>query len=229
MDMQQIIGYARVSTRRQGQSGLGIDAQKDIIRAFCEQHGFALAHTYQEVETGSGSDAIEARPQLRAALEDAKRRGCPVVVAKLDRLSRNVEFIAGLMARRVKFIVCELGIDTDAFALHIFAAMAERERTLISERTRAALKAKRQRGERLGNLPSLPKAQVLGQQAQAAEADERAQSLAAMLADLRRAGVTSFMAIAETLNLRGVPTARGGRWHAASVARVARRLEALAT
>ncbi len=228
MDMQQIIGYTRVSTRRQGQSGLGIDAQKAIIRAFCEQHGFDLAQTYEEVQTGSGSDAIEARPQLREALAEAKRRGCPVIVAKLDRLSRNVEFIAGLMSRRVKFVVSELGPDIDPFTLHIFAAMAERERTLIAERTKAALRAKRQRGEVLGNLASLPRAQALGQKAQATEASERAQSLAALFAELRRAGVTSFLALAEAFNVRGVPTPRGGKWHAASVARIARRLEALA-
>lgn len=225
--MNIAIGYVRVSTRRQGQSGLGIEAQKERITAFCEQHGLQVAHTYEEVETGSGSDAIEARPQLREALEDAKRRKCPVVVARLDRLSRNVEFVAGLISRRVKFLVCELGIDIDPFTLHIFSAVAERERTLIAERTRAALRAKAARGEALGNLSSLPTAQSLGQKAQADEATERAQSLAPLIKELHQAGVTSFQRMAESFNLRGVPTARGGKWHAASVARVARRLEAL--
>ncbi len=228
VQMRQIIGYCRVSTRRQGQSGLGIDAQKRLIAAFCEQHGFDLSRVYEEVETGAGSDAIEARPQLRAALQEAKRRGCAVVVAKLDRLSRDVAFIASLMARRVQFIVSELGADVDPFTLHIFAAMAERERKLIAERTRSALRAKRERGETLGNAASLPKASALGNAAQAGEALHRATSLKPLLQELHNAGVTTFLGMAEALNARGIPTPRGAKWHAASVARVARRLDALA-
>ena len=223
--MKQIVGYVRVSTRRQGQSGLGIDAQKDRIKTFCEQFGFTLANTYAEVETGSGSDAIEARPQLCAALAEAKRRGCSVVVAKLDRLSRDVAFISGLMARKVPFIVAELGPDVDNFMLHLYAALAEKERSLIAERTRSALRAKRARGERLGNLQSLPGAQVLGRQAQADEAAHRAQKLVPIIEELREVGITSMLGIAEALNARGIATARGGRWHAASISRLQKRLE----
>ncbi|MCA0200329.1 MAG: recombinase family protein [Proteobacteria bacterium] len=218
--MKPIVGYVRVSTRRQGQSGLGIEAQKDRIRAFCEQFGFVLANTYTEIETGAGENAIEARPQLREALREAKRRDCAVVVAKLDRLSRDVAFISGLMARKVPFIVAELGPDVGNFLLHIHAAVAQQERELISQRTRAALAAKRARGEHLGNPRNLSDAQALGRQSQSTEAKRKAGELAPVLDELRRAGVTSLLRIAEALNARGISTPRGGKWHAKSVSRL---------
>jgi len=226
--MKPIIGYVRVSSARQGLSRLGLEAQQDRIKAFCEQHGFGLANTYVEVQSGSGADAIAARPQLRAALEEAKRRGCPVIVAKLDRLSRDVAFISGLMARKVQFLVAELGPDVDSFMLHLYAALAQKERAMISERTRAALRAKRSRGELLGNRRNLPQAQALGHAAQIAQAHNRAQGLVPVFEELKDAGVSSYLGIAQALNARGIPTSRGGRWHASTVARVARRLEALA-
>lgn len=226
--MRPVVGYVRVSSRKQGLSGLGIEAQQDRLRAFCEQNGFDLTRIYEEVQSGSGADAIEARPQLRAALEDAKRRGCAVVVAKLDRLSRDVAFISGLMARKVPFIVAELGPEVDPFTLHLFAALAEKERAMISERTRAALRAKRARGELLGNRRNLPEAQALGVAAIRAEADQRAQSLVSVFRELRDAGISTFLGIAHALNARGIPTPRGGRWHASTVARIARRLDAIA-
>ena len=105
---------------------------------FAEQEGIALIGEFTEVETGKGSDALDRRPQLAEALATARRERCPVIVAKLDRLSRDVAFIAGLMANRVPFIVAELGADADPFMLHLYAALAEKERRLISERTRAA-------------------------------------------------------------------------------------------
>lgn len=222
--MKHCIGYIRVSTRRQGQSGLGIEAQQERLKAFCEQFGYTLANTYQEVETGAGADAIEARPQLRAALEDAKRRACPVIVAKLDRLSRDVAFISGLMARKVSFLVAELGPDVDNFMLHLYAALAEKERSLISERTRAALRAKKARGEQLGNRRNLPQAQALARKALADEARTRAQALVPVFEELKDAGLTSLLGIAQALNARGIGTPRGGRWHASTVARVMGRL-----
>jgi DNA invertase Pin-like site-specific DNA recombinase len=108
--------------------------------------------TFTEVETGKGFDALERRPQLAAALADAKKLKCAVIVAKLDRLSRDVAFIAGLMAQRVPFIVTELGIDVDPFMLHIYAAVAEKERRMIAERTKLALGAAKARGVKLGGL-----------------------------------------------------------------------------
>ena len=113
------------------------------------------AAEYVEAETGKGSDALDRRPQLAAALAAAKAAKCSVVVAKLDRLSRDVAFVAGLMAQRVPFIVAELGRDADPFMLHLYAALAEKERRLISERTKAALAAKKAMGATLGNPHNL--------------------------------------------------------------------------
>src|SRR5271170_3200265 len=126
--MEQAIAYYRVSTQSQGRSGLGLDAQMTAVRAFCSSHGIALLATYSEVETGKGSDALDRRPQLSAALAAARKAKCEIVVAKLDRLSRDVHFISGLMAHRVPFIVAELGLDVDPFVLHLYAALAEKER-----------------------------------------------------------------------------------------------------
>src|SRR3954454_9208148 len=144
------VAYIRVSTARQGRSGLGLEAQQAAIQRFCEAEGFEVVAERIEVETGKGADALDRRPELAAALAEAKRRKCPVLVAKLDRLSRDVAFIAGLMAQRVPFIVAELGPDADPFMLHIYAALAEKERRLISARTKAALQAAKARGQCLG-------------------------------------------------------------------------------
>src|SRR4029077_1223480 len=145
------VAYTRVSTVKQGSSGLGMAAQEAAISAFCRQHGYEIVARYGEVETGKGHDALDRRPQLAAALAHARKLKGPVVVAKLDRLGRDVAFIAGLMVNRVPFIVTELGIDTDPFMLHIYAALAQKERALISARTKAALKAAKARGVKLGN------------------------------------------------------------------------------
>src|SRR4051794_30371565 len=120
------VAYLRVSSEQQGRSGLGLDAQRAAVERFAAEHGFTIVETYTEVETGKGSDALERRPQLAAALKRAKAERCPVVVAKLDRLSRDVAFVSGLMAQRVPFIVAELGPDVDPFMLHVYAA-ARRE------------------------------------------------------------------------------------------------------
>src|SRR5271169_1197318 len=158
--MGQIVSYIRVSTGKQGKSGLGIDAQREAIARFAAAEGCDLIAEYVEVETGKGADALDRRPQLAAALAAARKAKAPVVVAKLCRLSRDVAFISGLMAQRVPFIVSELGADADPFMLHIYAALAEKERGMIAERTRAALAAKKQRGVRLGN-PRLGEARLV--------------------------------------------------------------------
>src|SRR6516162_4583581 len=110
-----LIGYVRVSTSQQGRSGLGIEAQKDDLERFATAERFALGRVFVEVETGKGSDALERRPQLAAALNEARRQRCSVGVAKLDRLSRDVHFISGLMVHRVPFVIAELGPDVDPF------------------------------------------------------------------------------------------------------------------
>ena len=141
--MESAIAYLRVSTQRQQRSGLGIEAQRATIARFAETGGLTIIAEYVEAETGKGSDALDRRPQLAAALAAAKAAKCSVVVSKLDRLSRDVAFVAGLMAQRVPFIVAELGRDADPFMLHLYAALAEKERRLISDRTKAALASRR--------------------------------------------------------------------------------------
>ena len=136
--MGKIVADLRVSSTSQGRSGLGLEAQREAIIRFAEDEGLEVAGEYIEVESAKGHDALERRPRLAAAMDHASLLGCPVAVAKLDRLSRDVAFISGLMAKRVPFLVAELGADTDPFLLHLYAALAEKERRLISERTKAA-------------------------------------------------------------------------------------------
>src|SRR4051812_28337112 len=126
--MPPIVVYLRVSSVVQGKSSLGIEAQRAAVGRFAAEHGFAIVAEPVQVETCKGSDALERRPQLGAALTKAKGLRCPILVAKLDRLSRDVAFISGLMAQRVPFIVAELGPDVDPFMLHVYAALAEKER-----------------------------------------------------------------------------------------------------
>src|ERR1700730_17402980 len=113
-----VVTYLRVSTSQQGRSGLGLEAQRQALRQFAKAEGYELVREFVEVETGKGSDALDRRPQLTAALAEARKQRCSVVVAKLDRLSRDVHFISGLMADRVQFLVAELGADVDPFVLH---------------------------------------------------------------------------------------------------------------
>ena len=176
-----------------------------------------------EVETGKGTDALDRRPQLAAALAQARRLKCPVVVAKLDRLSRDVHFISGLMAHRTPFIVAELGADADPFMLHLYAALAEKERKLISERTKAALAAKKAQGVPLGNRTNLATARANAIASTQAAADAFAVNVLPIIEQVRAAGAASLRAVATALNARGVRTARGGRWEAATVRNVLRR------
>jgi len=224
--MQAGIAYYRVSTARQGRSGLGIDAQRATVTRFAETEGIALLQEFVEVETGKGADALDRRPQLAAALDTARVSKCPVIVAKLDRLSRDVAFISGLMAQRVPFIVAELGADADPFMLHLYAALAEKERRLISERTRAALAQRKAHGARLGNPRNAQEAAAFGRSVQAAEADQFAADIMPILEGIRRSGATTLSAIADALNARGIRTARGGHWHVSTVQNVLARARA---
>src|SRR2546423_12970501 len=183
--MERAIAYLRVSTERQQRSGLGIEAQRAAIERFASAESLAIAAEFVEFESGKGADALERRPQLAAALAAAKSAKCSVVVAKLDRLSRDVAFVSGLMAQRVPFIVAELGRDADPFMLHLYAALAEKERRLISERTKVALRAKRASGARLGNPTNLHAAGLIGRSAQAQAADDFATNLVPLLQAIR--------------------------------------------
>ena len=211
-----VISYLRGSTAMQGKSGLGIEAQREALARFAEAEGFAIVGEYVEVESGKGSDALAQRPQLADALADARRQRCPVAVAKLDRLSRDVHFISGLMAQRVPFVVAELGADADPFMLHLFAALAEKERKVISERTKAALARAKARGTRLGN-PRIGEAQAKASAAGRAKADGFASNVLPVIREAQAAGATSLRQIAAALNARGIPTARKGTWAATQV------------
>ena len=224
------VSYLRVSTTTQGRSGLGLEAQREAVRRFCEAERYTVAGEYVEVETAKGADALERRPQLAAALSHAKRLGCAVVVAKLDRLSRDVAFVASLMSQRVPFIVCDLGINADPFTLHLWAALAEKERRMISDRTKAALAAAKARGVKLGGdrgyRPSAAPDARLGGQARADIADRGAHQVAGVIAEVREVlgGDASLNGIAAELQRRGVATPRGGAWTATAVRRVLMRL-----
>jgi DNA invertase Pin-like site-specific DNA recombinase len=217
--MKPIVGYIRVSTSQQGRSGLGIDAQREALARFASGEGFEIVAEFVEVETGKGSDALDRRPHLAATLAKARALRCPVAVAKLDRLSRDVHFISGLMAHRVPFLVSELGPDVDPFVLHLYAALAEKERTLIAGRTKLALAAAKAKGVKLGN-PKIEAAREHAVVAIKAEADRAASNVLPIIAEIRRSGATTLRAIADALNARGVSTPRGGRWHAMSVRNV---------
>jgi DNA invertase Pin-like site-specific DNA recombinase len=223
--MGQAMGYLRVSTGGQARSGLGLEAQRGAIRDFSVKEGLEIARWFTDIETGKGADALERRPNLAAALRAAEKARCPVLVAKLDRLSRDVHFISGLMTRGVEFIVTELGRQSDAFILHLFAALAEKERALISERTKAGLAAAKRRGTKLGN--PYPDRLVKAGQRGAKSNKLRAQARAEMLrwsieAALREA--TTLRPAANLLNTRNIFSPGGGRWTASNLLTAARRL-----
>ncbi|MCW2284713.1 DNA invertase Pin-like site-specific DNA recombinase [Rhodoblastus acidophilus] len=220
--MNKLIAYFRVSTAQQGRSGLGIEAQREALARFAEAEGFKIVGEFVEVETGKGADALALRPQLSAALAEARLHGCPIGVAKLDRLSRDVHFISGLMAHGTPFVVAELGAKTDPFTLHLFAALAEKERAMISSRTKAALSAAKARGVKLGNPnpvahAGLSQAGTLGVAAVKASASAFAARIMPAIRDAQANGAKSLRQIAEALNERAIPTARGGRWAATQV------------
>lgn len=220
------VAYCRVSTTKQGKSGLGLEAQRGAIQAFAAANGFELMVELVEVETGKGADALDRRPQLSSALMEARKlgKGSPVIVAKLDRLSRDVAFISGLMAQRVPFIVAELGADADPFMLHLYAALAEKERALISARTKAALAAAKARGKVLGGHRGYTPGEAdrtAAAEAKARKAREAAETVLPVIRELQAAGVVSLGGIARELTRRGVVTSQGkAKWSAAQVARV---------
>jgi DNA invertase Pin-like site-specific DNA recombinase len=214
--MRQAVVYTRVSTGRQGKSGLGLEAQQAMIQRFVDQEGFAIAQSFVEVQSGKDDD--QKRPQLHAALEAARKAKAPIIVAKLDRLSRDVHFISGLMKHRVPFVVAELGADTDPFMLHIYAALAEKERAMISERTKQALASAKAKGKQLGGLRDHGRAAK-----EAAVA--RAKALAPLFDELAD---KSAREIARILNERNVATPTGKPWSAMTVIRARDRLASAA-
>jgi DNA invertase Pin-like site-specific DNA recombinase len=206
------VAYVRVSTK--AKSGLGLEAQRDAIAVFAKAEGYRIAAAFEEHESGKGADALDRRPKLATAIKAARKLGGPVIVSKLDRLSRDVHLISGLMAHRVPLIVTELGADVDPFVLHLFAALAQKERALISQRTKQGLAAAKKRGVKLGGWTA---------------GSERSQKEAAVLAERMRpvmqelAGLSARQAAVE-LNRRKILASTGGQWYAATVIRLRERI-----
>ena len=201
--MQPVVAYYRVSTERQGRSGLGLDAQRERCVQFAAQNGLNVVDAFTEVETGKGADALDRRPRLASALAAARRHRGQVLVAKLDRLSRDVHFIAGLMAQRVAFVVAELGADVDPFMLHIYAALAEKERRMISERTRAALAVRKGQWVMLSNRTNLAEAGAVGAARTAESAQRFAENTAPIITQIQGSDVASLRGVAAVLNTHG--------------------------
>ncbi|MCT2558421.1 recombinase family protein [Tsuneonella sp. YG55] len=223
--MCRVVAYYRVSTEEQGRSGLGLEAQRQAVSALCQQRGWDIVAEFTEVESGKRDD----RPQLAAAMKRAKVTGARLVIAKLDRLSRNVAFLAALQDSGTKFTAADMP-EADEFTIHILAAVAQRERKLASDRTKAALAAAKARGVKLGNpngaaaIRRAAKGTTAAIDAVRANAASRAADYAETITDVRASGATSLAAIAKELNTRGIVTARGGSWHPSSVRNLLRRL-----
>jgi DNA invertase Pin-like site-specific DNA recombinase len=215
----KFIAYFRVSTDEQGKSGLGLEAQRRAVLDYLNGGRWSLVQEFVEIESGKHNE----RPQLMAALAACKKHKTKLVIAKLDRLSRNLAFIAALMESGVEFIAVDNPHATK-LTVHILAAVAEHEREMISERTKAALQAAKERGTRLGN-PHLDKAAKRGTAAVKANARQFAANVLPIIEEIERAGITSHNAIAAKLNERNVRTARGGKWTHVQVGAVLRPFE----
>jgi DNA invertase Pin-like site-specific DNA recombinase len=220
MTMLKYVTYRRVSTREQGDSGLGLEAQDRDIAIFLDTYSdqpFEVIGEFIEVESGANAD----RPVLAEAIALARKTGATLLVSKLDRLSRKVSFIAALMDdKRLSFRVASMPY-ADKFQLHIYAALAEQEREFISVRTKAALKEAKARGVVLGGLRD---ATMKRNEVVKAQADDRAEALRAIVMPLRQANAT-LQAIADALNSAKIATARGGQWYPTSVKNMLDRLE----
>jgi len=223
------VAYYRVSTTKQGVSGLGLDAQREAVARCLNSGQWRIIAEFTEVESGRRSD----RPELEGALATARLHRVPLIVAKVDRLTRSVAFLSKLLEAGVDVRFADLPAiegPTGRFMLQQMAAVAELEAGLISARTKAALAAAKARGKKLGGFRGgvlCPAIQKAGRETQAARAKALAADLAPIIADLARQEVTSLRAVARELNRRRVPTARGGfNWTAGQVARIMARQEA---
>jgi DNA invertase Pin-like site-specific DNA recombinase len=208
----RFVAYYRVSTDRQGRSGLGLEAQRDAVMRHVANHNGELVADFCEIESGKRSD----RPQLAAAIAVAKKAKATLIIAKLDRLARNVHFISGLMESGVDFVAAD-NPHANKLMVHLLAAFAEHEREQISQRTKDALAAAKTRGMRLGRNGADRLAP-----AYRAEAVKRARQLAPLLAELQGAGMSARQMAGE-LTARGIATPNGARWHAQSVLRMINR------
>lgn len=217
--MTAFIAYLRVSTDRQGKSGLGLEAQQETVSRFVRVED-TIFETFLEMESGRSS----TRPQLAAALNKCRQLGATLLIAKLDRLARDVAFIATLMKSDVRFVACDMP-EADPFRLHIEAAIAEEEARKISARTKAALAAAKARGVRLGGFRGRAPSdddRIRSASVRSSAAFQRAATLRPILEELRLAGATTLQALATGLNGRCISAPRGGEWSPVQVSRLTR-------
>ncbi|HTD29158.1 MAG TPA: recombinase family protein [Xanthomonadaceae bacterium] len=213
--MKTAIAYIRVSTQKQGKSGLGLEAQQSAIAAFAANYGYEVIDTYVEIETGKGADALATRPQLAAAIAVAQLTGATIVASKLDRITRDVHFGSGLFPRTdLSFKIADMP-HADNFQINIMLSVAQLEREMISTRTKAALAAARERGTKLGS-PTI-----------AAVLQDRSAAFAASLKTVVEPMLgQSYRAIANALNAQGIASSTGGTWSAATARRLVNRMVA---
>lgn len=210
--MTKFIAYYRVSTDRQGRSGLGLDAQRSAVASYLGEH-HTLTSEFTEIESGKRND----RPELMKALAECKKQRARLIIAKLDRLARNLHFISGLMESGVEFVACDVP-GANRMMLQILAVFAEHEREMISKRTKEALAAAKARGQILGN-PNPRPASLLGNKVRQESADKFAQSVKPFVQNLKIQGL-SLRKIATELNNREIKTAQGRVWYASTVRNV---------
>ncbi len=226
--MEKAVTYYRVSTAKQSASGLGLDAQRTAVETFCVSRGWEIiAPPFTEIESGKNN----ARPQLEAAIHRCRVTGATLVVAKLDRLSRNVAFLAALQESDIKFVAADMP-EANELTVHIMAAVAQAERKAISRRTKEALAAAKARGQKLGNpngasaLRRAAKGNADAVKALVANADVNAEKLRPIIVAMKAEGRTSLVAIAKALNEQGIMTPRKAKWHPSSVRNLVSRLAA---
>ncbi len=224
MPAGRFVSYYRVSTSRQGKSGLGLDAQRKAVTDYLNGGSWDLIGEFVEVESGK----VDDRPQLNAALAQCELTGAKLVVAKLDRLSRNVAFLAALQESGTRFVAADMP-EANELTIHIMAAVAQAERKAISRRTKEALAAASARGVKLGgnrgNLADLSKGPRVSAQVRSRMASDRAQKVMRQIEAIRASGATSLRQIAAALNSSGITTPRGGSWQAAQVKAVLDRFQ----
>lgn len=214
----KLVAYHRVSTTKQGNSGLGLEAQQAAIEAYADRTGACIVESFTEIESGKRNE----RPELLKALHHAKVTGAVLVIAKLDRLSRNAAFLLTLQDSGVRFVATDMP-DANNLTVGIMALVAQQEREAISNRTKEALQAAKARGQKLGNpngaaaLRRAGKGNAAGVLAVKTKAQEYAQEMQAVVSNLQAQGKTSLGALAEALNKGGYKTPRGGAWHKTSV------------
>ncbi|MDF3832151.1 recombinase family protein [Cupriavidus basilensis] len=216
----KFIAYYRVSTQKQGQSGLGLEAQREGVARYLNGGAWELVAEFEEHESGKGADALAKRPQLRAAMDACRKHGATLLIAKLDRLARNVHFVSGLIEAGCDFVAADMP-EANKVMIQMHAVMSEWERDQISKRTKEALAAAKARGVKLGKPENLR-----GNVAERVEAaDAFAANLTSTLRGYQAAGLSQRRMV-EELNRLGVRTPKGGEWHLAQLQRVLARLPA---